>query len=53
MAKYRCLVCGYVYNEAAGDNGKGIKPGTMFSELPVEWLCPVCGVGKDFFEAVD
>ena len=50
MDKYRCSVCGYVYDPAKGDPDSGVAPGTPFSELPDDWVCPVCGVGKDQFE---
>jgi rubredoxin len=50
MARYRCIVCGYVYDESRGDAGHGIKKGTKFSALPGDWVCPICGVGKDQFE---
>ncbi len=50
MRKYRCRVCGYVYDPEKGDPRSGIKPGTAFEELPDNWVCPVCGVGKDMFE---
>lgn len=53
MARYKCTVCEYVYDEAKGDPKNMVKPGTAFSELPEDWVCPVCGVGKDFFEAID
>ncbi|VUT24787.1 MAG: Rubredoxin [Candidatus Methanolliviera sp. GoM_asphalt] len=49
-AKYRCSVCGYVYNPEKGDPDSGIDPGTPFEELPDDWVCPVCGVGKDQFK---
>ncbi len=48
--KYRCTVCGYIYDPAAGDPDSGIKPGTAFEDLPADWVCPVCGAGKDQFE---
>lgn len=51
MTKFRCVVCGYVYEEDEGDMGQGIQPGTGFEDLPEEWLCPVCGVDKHQFEA--
>ena len=51
MEKYRCSVCGYVYDPANGDPDTGIEPGTSFEDLPEDWLCPVCGAGKDSFEA--
>ncbi len=49
-AKYTCTVCGYVYDPEAGDPDSGIKPGTPFEDLPDDWVCPVCGAGKDEFE---
>ena len=51
-AKYECTVCGYIYNPEAGDPDSGIEPGTPFEDLPDDWVCPVCGVGKDQFEQV-
>jgi len=51
MKKYVCGVCGYVYDPAQGDPDSGIAPGTAFEDLPEDWVCPVCGVGKDQFEA--
>jgi flavin reductase (DIM6/NTAB) family NADH-FMN oxidoreductase RutF/rubredoxin len=51
--KYKCLVCGYIYDPEKGDPDGGISPGTAFEDLPEDWVCPVCGVGKDQFEAVD
>ena len=50
MGKYRCTICEYVYDPEKGDPDSGIKPGTLFEELPDGWVCPVCGVGKDKFE---
>ena len=50
MKKFRCSVCGYVYEPAAGDPDNGIEPGTSFDDLPDNWECPLCGVGKDDFE---
>ncbi|MGD9379524.1 MAG: rubredoxin [candidate division WOR-3 bacterium] len=52
MAKYKCTVCGYVYDPEKGDPDSGIKPGTSFEQIPEDWVCPVCGVGKDQFERV-
>ena len=52
MAAWKCRVCGYVYDEAAGIPGSGIAAGTRFSNLPGGWTCPVCGAGKDAFDAV-
>ena len=53
MAKYECTVCGYIYDPEEGDPENGIEPGTSFEELPDDWVCPVCGVGKDEFEKVE
>ena len=53
MAKYECTACGYVYDEDLGDPDGGIEPGTKFDDIPDDWVCPVCGVGKDLFELVD
>ncbi len=47
--KYVCDVCGWVYDEAVGDADLGIAPGTKFEDLPEDFLCPLCSVGKDFF----
>ena len=47
--KYVCDICGYVYDPAAGDPDGGIAKGTGFDDLPDDWVCPVCGVGKDQF----
>lgn len=52
MNKYKCLVCGYVYDPAAGDSTQGIAPGTPFEALPDTWTCPECGVDKSQFEKV-
>jgi rubredoxin len=49
MAKYRCETCDYIYDPAEGDADSGIDPGTAFEDLPDDWECPVCGVGKDDF----
>ena len=50
MAKYRCTVCGYVYDPEVGDPDGDIKPGTPFEDIPDTWVCPVCGASKDQFE---
>jgi rubredoxin len=52
MAKFKCLVCGYIYDERLGDAEHGIKKGTKFSSLPSDWVCPICGAGKDQFEEI-
>ena len=48
--RYKCSVCGYIYDPAKGDPDSGIAAGTAFADLPDDWVCPVCGVGKDQFE---
>jgi len=53
MKKYRCTVCGWVYDPAIGDADSGIAPNTPFEEIPDEWVCPLCGVGKEDFEPVE
>jgi len=50
MAKYRCTVCGYIYDPELGDPDGDIKPGTPFEDIPDTWVCPVCGASKDQFE---
>lgn len=51
MQNYTCTICGYVYDPDQGDPDSGIEPGTSFEELPEDWVCPVCGAGKEDFEA--
>lgn len=48
--KYVCTVCGYVYDPAEGDPDSGVAVGTAFEKLPEDWVCPVCGAGKEDFE---
>ncbi len=50
MEKYICP-CGYVYDPEVGDPDNGIAPGTAWEEVSEDWVCPVCGLGKDAFEA--
>ena len=50
MDKWECTACGYVYNPVNGDPDNGIDPGTAFEDLPDDWVCPQCGVGKEFFQ---
>lgn len=50
MDKYICTACGYIYDPGAGDPDSGISPGTSFEDIPDDWVCPLCGVGKDMFE---
>lgn len=53
MDKFECMACGYVYDPAKGDPDNGIAAGTSFEDLPEDWVCPICGMGKDSFEKVD
>jgi rubredoxin len=53
MKKWRCVVCGYVYDPEKGDPDSDIQPGTPFEQLPDDWECPVCGVRKDEFEEIE
>ncbi len=53
MQKYLCTACGYVYDPEVGDPDAGIAPGTSFEDLPDDWVCPLCGVGKELFEKTD
>jgi len=53
MKKYKCLVCGYIYDPAASDPENSVQPGTAFEDLPDDWVCPECGAGKDEFEPVE
>ena len=50
--KWQCIVCGLIYDEALGWPEDGIEPGTAWEDVPADWLCPDCGVGKDDFEMV-
>lgn len=47
---YVCTICQYVYEEANGDPDNGVSAGTSFQDVPEDWVCPVCSVGKDMFE---
>jgi len=53
MIKYKCRICGYIYDPAAGDLENEVEPGTSFEDLPDDWLCPECGAGKDEFEPLE
>ena len=50
MEKWVCTICGYIYDPAVGDPINGVEAGTAFEDLPDDWLCPECGVGKELFE---
>ena len=53
MSKWECIVCGLVYDEAEGWPDDGIEPGTKWEDVPEDWLCPDCGVGKEDFELIE
>jgi flavin reductase (DIM6/NTAB) family NADH-FMN oxidoreductase RutF/rubredoxin len=53
MAKYKCSVCGYIYDPEKGDPDSGVAPGTPFEDLPGDWTCPVCGASKSEFEKME
>ncbi|MBF0095398.1 MAG: rubredoxin [Alphaproteobacteria bacterium] len=41
-----CNACGWIYDSHVGDPDGGIRPGTAWADIPDDWVCPVCGVGK-------
>jgi rubredoxin len=51
MKKYTCTICNYVYDPEKGDPENGVNPGTAFEDIPDSWVCPLCGAGKEDFEA--
>ena len=53
MDKSVCEPCGWVYDPKKGDPDGGIAPGTAFEDIPDDWVCPECGVGKDMFVKMD
>ncbi|MFN8206517.1 MAG: rubredoxin [Bacteroidales bacterium] len=53
MKKYRCIVCGFVYDPEEGDPDSGIPPGTPFEDIPDNWRCPVCAVSKADFIPIE
>ena len=52
MARYECVICGHVYDEAQGDPDSGIAPGTKWEDVPADWTCPDCGADKDSYEKI-
>jgi rubredoxin len=52
MQSWLCIICQYVYDPAQGDPENGIAAGTPFELLPTDWVCPVCGAGKEEFTAI-
>ena len=53
MKKYVCTACNYVYDPANGEPENGIAPGTAFEDLPEDYTCPLCGLGKEVFEEIE
>lgn len=53
MKRYKCTVCGHIYDPETGDPDSGIPPGTPFEDIPDNWMCPVCFVTKDMYEPID
>ena len=53
MAKWKCNICDYVYDEEKGDPGNGVNPGTKFGDIPADWVCPDCGAGKEDFTKIE
>jgi rubredoxin len=53
LQRYKCLVCDHIYDPVDGDPDGGIAPGTAFEDIPDDWMCPVCGAGKEDFEPLD
>ena len=49
MKEYICDVCGYIYDPVEGDPDNGVEPGTAWEDVPEDWICPICGVGKEDF----
>ena len=53
MCRYVCELCGYEYSKETGDPACDIPPGVDFEDLPIDWVCPMCGASKEDFEALD
>ncbi len=52
MEKYECVLCGWIYDPEIGDPDGGVKPNTLFEQLPDNWICPLCGATKDQFKKI-
>jgi len=52
MGRWKCTVCGYIYDPEIGDPDGGVPEGIPFEQLPEEWVCPACGATKDLFEKI-
>jgi rubredoxin len=53
MKKWQCVVCGFIYDEMLGCPDEGLAAGTRWEDVPEDWLCPDCGVGKTDFEMIE
>jgi rubredoxin len=53
LKKWECVICGYIYDEAEGVPDDGIAAGTIWADVPEDWECPDCGIGKSDFEMVE
>jgi len=53
MKSWQCLVCGFIYEQEHGWPEDGIAAGTSWNDVPEDWVCPDCGVGKSDFEMVE
>lgn len=53
MEKYECAICGYIYDPSKGDPDNGVPAGTSFEDIPLGWVCPVCGAGKEEFQKIE
>jgi len=53
MSKYKCSICGHIYDEAKGNPENGIPPGTKWEDLPENWRCPLCGAPKTAFDLIE
>ena len=53
MKQWQCIVCGWIYDEAAGDADHGLAPGTRWADVPESFVCPECGVAKNDFVMVE
>jgi rubredoxin len=52
FAKWHCVTCGHIYDEAIGDSDTGLAPGTRWADVPADWYCPDCGATKEDYERV-
>lgn len=53
MKRYKCSICGFIYDERYGLPEEGIAPGTRWEEIPSDWYCPMCGAKKSLFNMIE